>query len=248
MKKQKKPLFFRFIYSIVRKVYSKFEVEIKGKIDEQGNIYVSNHANLHGPLSLYFYFPFENRIWVIGQMCEYKEAAAYAMDDFWRHKSKATKWLYWLFSKIIVAPLAPYLFKHANTIPVYKDTRLRKTFYKTIDALSNNEDIIIFPEGRRKHNRFLNDFQPYFIDVAKHYYKKTNKRIKFYPVYTCPDLKKTIIGKPVTFNPEADIELERKRIINYLQAEITSLAEELPRHKVTPYTNMKKKYYPYSKD
>ena len=56
-----------------------------------------------------------------------------------------------------------------------------------------------------------------------------------------------LLGKPIKFNPDNQIEEERKRINDYLKEEITSLAESLPVHIVVPYSNIKKKEYPKSK-
>ena len=41
---------------------------------------------------------------------------------------------------------------------------------------------------------------------------------------------------------------EQRKIINdYLKDEITRIAKELPRHKVVPYLNLKKKDYKWNK-
>ncbi|HHU56241.1 MAG TPA: hypothetical protein GXZ48_06115, partial [Acholeplasmataceae bacterium] len=247
IEKGKKPLIFRIIRKIVKVFYIK--VDVVGNIENtnNGHFYISNHAQLHGPLSLYLYFPQPKYIWVIGDMCNRKEVYPYAMKDFWGNKHKAVKWIYRIFAKLIVAPLAPFLFKHAQTIPVYKDSRLRQTFRETLKCLCEGENIIIFPESREKYNQFINKFQTRFVDIARPYYNKTKVKAKFYPVYTCPYLKKVIIGKPIEFNPENKLEYERERIINYLETQITNIGNSLPNHKIVPYDNISKKFYPYSK-
>ncbi|HEY8444643.1 MAG TPA: hypothetical protein VIK94_00790 [Bacilli bacterium] len=244
---KKKPLIFRIIKRIVCLFYKKYTIVFNTDVETHGHFYISNHAQLHGPLGLYLYFPFRKYIWVIGQMCNRKEVYAYAMDDFWRNKSKYTKWLYKIFAKLIVAPFASFLFNRADTIPVYKDARLRFTMKETIKRLCEGKDIIIFPEGREHYNKFINDFQIHFVDVAKPYYHKTGIKAKFYPVYTCHDLKIVLIGEPIEFDPDNKLDDERRRIINYLQNEITRLGESLPNHRIVPYDNIKKRLYPYSK-
>ncbi|MCR4933533.1 MAG: hypothetical protein K6A29_04990, partial [Lachnospiraceae bacterium] len=62
----------------------------------------------------------------------------------------------------------------------------------------------------------------------------------------CPALKKVVFGKPVLFNHEAPMKEEQERICNYLMDEISEVAYSLPRHRVVPYPNIKKKDYPYS--
>src|SRR5690554_4929879 len=125
--KEKKPLIFRVTKKLVTFFYLKYKVEINTEIDHNGHFYISNHAQLHGPLGLYLYFPFRKYIWVVGEMCNRKEVYQYAMKDFWAYKSKMVKWIYKIFARLIVAPFAPFLFRHAQTIPVYKDIRLRYT-------------------------------------------------------------------------------------------------------------------------
>lgn len=245
---KKKPLLFRILRNTVRLVYRKYKVEVEEPLAEPGNIYISNHAQLHGPLGQYLYFPQKRFVWVIGQMCSRKEVTKYAMEDFWRTKSKWTKWLYKLFSFLVVAPLGSYLFSRADSIPVYKDVRLRKTMSQTIQRLDEGNDVIIFPEGREPYDKFTFQFQKNFVDVARPYSKKTGKPLLFYPMYTCHDLKKIIIGKPTRFNPEADINSERNRINIYLQEEITKLGDSLPNHTIVPYINVKRKYYKKSKE
>jgi hypothetical protein len=245
---KKKPLLFRIIKKCVAIFYRKYKVESTSNILPPGNIYVSNHAQVHGPIGQYLYFPQKRYIWVTGEMCNRKEVTNYAMEDFWRDKSKWKKWLYKLFSIIIVAPLGSYLFSRADTIPVYKDGRLRTTMMKTIKALDDDNDVIIFPESRTPYNNYLFEFQKNFVDVARPYTKKTGKDLHFYPMYICSDLKKILIGDPIKFNPNNDIENEREIITQYLKDEITKLGDSLPNHTIVPYVNVHRKYYKKSKE
>lgn len=245
---KKPPLFFRLLYKIIHLFYPKFTVESKKELLPPGNIYVSNHAQLHGPLGNYFYFPHPNYIWVTGEMFSRKEVTPYAMEDFWRYKSKWVKWIYWLFSVLFVAPMSSFLFRNAKTIPVYRDVRLRKTLKLTIQKLNEGYDVIIFPEHREELNRFINQFQIHFVDVARGFYKQTGRELAFYPMYTCRELKKIVIGEPVTYCFGEKIENERLRIISYLQNEITLIGESLPDHEIVPYVNGKKKNRKRSKE
>ena len=70
------------------------------------------------------------------------------------------------------------------------------------------------------------------------------KEIKFVPLYITPRLKKMVLGEPVSFDSQAEIEGERKRIRAELMKKITFLGEKLPCHTVIPYRNIRKKDYP----
>ena len=176
-------------------------------------------------------------------MMHLKDVPAYAFGDFWSQKPRWTHPFYRLVSYII-APLSVCIFNNANTIGVYRDSRILSTFKETVKKLQNGASVVIFPEHDQKHNNIIYDFQDKFIDVAKLYYKKTGKEVCFVPLYIAPKLRKMYIGKPIRFNSAAAIEDERERIKKYLMEEISEIAYSLPRHTVVPYRNIPKKDYP----
>ena len=129
---------------------------------------------------------------------------------------------------------------------IHKNTTY--SFKNTIKILDQGGSIIIFPEHDVKRNNIIYDIQQNFVDVAKLYYKKTGKAIKFVPMYVSPSLKGIYLGEPVQFCPDAPIEEERRRVCNYLMENITDIARNLPTHRVVPYRNIPKKYYPLNTD
>ena len=142
------------------------------------------------------------------------------------------------------APLSVCVFNNANTIGVYRDTRIVGTFKNTVKRLQEGNHVVIFPEHDVKYNHILYEFQDKFIDVAKLYYKKTGKEASFVPLYIAPKLKKMYLGKPIQFCAANPMDEERNRICRYLMDEITKIASSLPKHTVVPYRNIPKKYYP----
>ena len=114
-------------------------------------------------------------------------------------------------------------------------------------VIERGENVVIFPEQAEDYNEIVNEFQDKFVDVARFYYKKHKIALSFVPMYNAPKLRTVVFGKPIVFQPDANIEEERARICGYLKEQITLLAKELPRHKVVPYKNVSKKLYPYSK-
>jgi 1-acyl-sn-glycerol-3-phosphate acyltransferase len=243
---KKKPGFFKFLRSIIAFFYGKKRFEGIENMPETPSIYVGNHAQLHGPLMSELYFPKKKLIWCIGNMMSRKELPSYAFEDFWSMKPKWTHWFY-KFLAHLIAPIASYCFSHADCIGVYKDARIMNTFKETINALNENINVVIFPEGRIKYNEIVNEFQDKFIDCARLYYSKYKKCVAFVPTYFCPKLKKAIFGKPIVYDPNIEISEQRKIICDYLKKEITALAKELPVHTVVPYDNIPKKMYPKSK-
>lgn len=237
---------FRIIRFLIWLFYPKITVEGIENLPKEACVVVGNHSQMNGPICGEIHFPGKRKIWCAHQMMYLKEVPAYAYQDFWSGKPKAIRWFYKLLSYII-APVSACIFTNANTIPVFRDSRLLTTFKQTISALEAGENVIVFPECYEPHNHIVYTFQDHFIDVAKLYYKRTGKAVSFVPLYIAPALKKMYIGKPVPFNPEQPIETQRKEIAAYLMNEITEIAVKLPRHRVVPYPNLPKKEYPFNK-
>ncbi len=243
---KKKPLFFRFLRSTLGLFYGKREFVGIENIPSDGAIFVGNHAQVHGPIACELYFPARKYVWCIGQMMKMKEVPDYAYEDFWSKKPKAIRWFFRMLSYII-APLASYVFNHADTIGVYKDARGITTYKQSVQALHEGINLVIFPENRQSYNEIVNEFQDKFIDVARLYYKKHKRAVAFVPMYNAEKLKKIVFGKPIVFSPDQPIDKQRKAICDYIKSEITRLAKELPVHTVIPYDNIAKKNYPKSK-
>lgn len=234
---------YRVIYRLVRLFYPKIQVSGTENLPEEPCIIVGNHTQMNGPIACQLYFPGRRKIWCAGQMMHRKEVPAYAFQDFWSQKPRWTHPFYKLLSYLI-APLSQCIFNQADTIPVYRDSRIVTTFKQTVKELANGENMIIFPEHDAPHNHIVYDFQDRFIDIARLYYKKTGKEIYFVPMYIAPALKSMHIGQPVRFQSGEAMEAERRRICDYLMDSITDMAETLPLHRVVPYRNIPKKQYP----
>ncbi len=234
---------YRVIKWFIWLFYPKMEVVGAENLPKEPAIIVGNHTKMNGPIACELYFPTERYTWCAGEMMHFKEVPAYAFRDFWSAKPKSVRWIYKILSYLI-APLSVCVFNHAKTIGVYHDARVVSTFKNTVKRLNEGASIVIFPEHEVPHNHIVYEFQDRFIDVAKLYYKKTGKCLDFVPLYIAPSLKKMYLGKPIAFNPDEPMEKERRRICEYLMAEITDIACSLPFHIVVPYPNMPKKNYP----
>ena len=244
--KNKKGLIYKIFYSCFKRKYKNLQILNLENIPTEASIIVGNHSKIHGPVLAETKFPHNKKTWCIGNMIHLKECPNYIFQDFWSRKPKWTHWFY-RFLSIILAPLFVHIFKNADIIPVYKDTRGISTFKTSVKELKNNNHIIIFPEEHKPFNNILNDFQTKFIDIAKLYFKDTGKELSFIPMYNAPTIKTVIYGKPIKFDSSDKIENQRKIICNYLKKEITELAKSLPTHTVIPYENIRKKFYPKSK-
>ena len=246
MKQEKKPLLFRCVKWLVWLFYPRLETEGTEHLPDEPVIIVGNHTQMNGPIAAELYGPGTHYTWCAGQMLHLKDVPGYAFQDFWSQKPQWTHPWYRVLSYLI-APVSVYLFNRANTIGVYRDTRIIKTFKETMRRLDEGANVVIFPEHDVKYNHILYDFQDRFIDIAKMYHKKTGKDLCFVPLYIAPGLKKMVYGAPIRFDPSRPMDAERSRIKGYLMDQITMIACGLPEHTVVPYRNIPKKYYPSNK-
>jgi len=236
-------ILYRIIKFFVWLFYPKIRVEGIENLPAEPALIAGNHTKMNGPIACELYFPGKRYTWCAGQMMHLKDVPAYAFQDFWSHKPKWNRWFYRLLSYII-APFSVCVFNNADTIAVYRDSRIISTFKNTVKRLEEGASVVVFPEYSEPHNHIINQFQDKFIDIARLYYKKTGKALPFVPLYIAPTLKAMYIGKPTYFRPDAPMEEERLHIRDYLMRQITGIAEALPVHTVVPYDNIPKKNYP----
>lgn len=244
---EKPSLLYRIIKTCVSPFCPKMEVVGRENLPDEPAVIVSNHAQMNGPIACELYFPGDRYTWCIGDMMHLKDVPDYAYTDFWSHKPKYIRWFYRLLSYII-APLSVCVFTNANTIAVYKDSRIISTFRDTVSRLCGGSSVVIFPEYDAPYSNIVNDFQERFVDIARMYYRKTGKKLSFVPMYITPELKKMVLGKAIVYDPKTPIDVQRTEICRYLKDEITAIGTALPPHKVVPYNNIPKKEYPMNRD
>ena len=239
------------LFSVIKSAVGLFVKKCKiygiENLPEQDAVIIANHCQMTGPIYGELFMKNNCYIWCAGQLMNLKDVPAYAFEDFWSKKPKASKPLYKALSYII-APLSVVVFNNARTIGVYHDSRLLSTFRTSLNHLKNGGNILIFPETHETHNNIVYKFQNRFVDLAKMYHNSTGKKIKFVPLYISPKLGAMYFGKPTEYCPENDIKEERERVCRYLSDAITDIAVGLPKHKVVPYSNIQKKKYLTNKD
>lgn len=235
------------VYRIVRKLASifmpVFQIEGADNLPDGPAIVVGNHSQAYGPVAAELYFPREHYTWCISEMMEKECVADYAYTDFWSKKPALIRPFFRLFSYMLPT-VSEIVFTNADTIPVYRDKRIMKTFQLSCDSLKRGSAIVIFPEEYTEYNNIVHKFQRGFVYVAKYYYRQTGNSVPFVPMYVCPELGKLVFGKPIWYDPDSASGEESERICAYLQDSISELAYNLPRHRVVPYPNISRKNYP----
>ena len=241
----KKHFVYRLVRKIVEFVMPVYQIEGAENIPDGPVVVVGNHSQMYGPLAAELFFPKKHYTWCISEMMEKDRVADYAYKDFWSKKPALVRPFFRLFSYMI-PHLAEIIFTNADTLPVYRDKRVMKTFQLSCDRLKEGAVIVIFPEDYIDHNNIVHEFQRGFVHVAKYYYRQNGAAISFVPMYVCPQLKKIVFGKPIMYSPDNSSAQEADRICNYLQDAISEIAYDMPRHRVVPYPNVSRKNYPYN--
>lgn len=239
-----KPILFRGFVRFINIFYHKRTYTGVENL-KSPSIIITNHSQIHAPLTHTLFFPTDAHFWCIADMLHYKTFSRHAYQGFWSGKPKSVRWIFKIASYVLL-PLA-WFFRRANLIPVYHDHRIKKTIEVTLDLLNKGHDILICPEKWDGFDGITNEFHDKFVDVAKLYYRKTGVALDILPMYTCPALKTNVIGKPIKFNPDAPIVEERARVVEYIRTSIKDLAISLPRHRVVPFNNVGKDVQPMSK-
>jgi len=189
-------------------------------------VFVANHEKNYGPAMMHLFFPVSYRPWIIYNMLEEDVCKPYIQETFFDERLRWPRWL----SKPATALLTPILvrlMKSTNPVPVYRGRpdRIVETFRQSIKALTNGENLLIFPEKSKAEpfTEDVNEFYDGFLYLAKLYYRKTEKRVLFCPVSINPKADTISIGKTVRFNPNGEFEVESERIRKHLMEEVAGL-------------------------
>ncbi|MBR3015822.1 MAG: 1-acyl-sn-glycerol-3-phosphate acyltransferase [Clostridia bacterium] len=238
---------YRALKWIAKALFPKMRVEGLENIPAGGAVIVGNHAHAYGPVGAELYLGSNRYTWCAAEMMNLKEVPAYAFQDFWSMKPRYTH-LFFKMLSYLAAPLSVLIFNNANTVPVYHDVRVMKTFRETLRLLREGKNIVVFPEHVVPRNNIVYDFQDRFIDLGRMYYNLTQKELSFVPMYIAPRLKKIILGKPIRYRSDAFMDQERRRIKEELMEAVTALGRSQPRHIVIPYAVIPQKDYPFNRD
>lgn len=240
----KPKIMFRILRFFVKVFYRKPKIVFEEELShDRPIVYVCNHCKAHGPLSYYLLGKNNIRIWCTNEILFWKSAPKYCYETFLNGhlKPKGVRWFYHLVS-YLMTPICVIVFRGADCIPVYYDTRLVTTYNKTAQTIKEGKDIVIFPETEPELNEYLNKFNIGFIDTARFMKRKTGKEVVFVPTYLAPSIKTLIVGKPIEYDYSKDVKEQRIELVEKLQDEITNLAKKLPPHKVEHYiTRVKSK-------
>jgi hypothetical protein len=172
---------FRLIRTILRFIYRKPHFIEFDNLQVNPALIISNHLLSYGPVQFFLFSPFTVIPWVIHDITRRYEARDYIRREFVLkelHLHGYTGYfLAWIISVICL-----WIMRRIGAIPVFSHTRsLLLTFEKTIKALEQGKNVIIFIE-QRPDQAYGRDIG--FLNVAEHYHKKTGRTLPVYFVKT----------------------------------------------------------------
>ncbi len=209
-------------------------------------VLVGNHAQMYGPVYAEVWLTGERAIWCNGEMMHANEVPDYAYRDFWGSKPAWSKG-FWRVLSYVIAPICASVFSNAHCIGVYRDARLKDTFKESLEALEAGKRVVIFPDWDKPYNDIIYEFQDRFIALGRMYQRQFGKLLAFVPMYAAPSIRKVAIGKPVYYDDAARPSEERTRVCEALMDAVTALGKSLPRHRVTPFPNLPRKEWRWSR-
>ena len=221
-------LYYRFVKATVKVFWKKLSFHVQdGVTIEEPAVFIGNHSRAFSPVACALDFPKPARIWAEAQVMFYRDAPKYVYENFFPPKGKV-KVFHRIWSHIASWLLVPAL-RGNECVPVYRDMRIKKTFQKTMETLINDQkNIIIFPECMEKHSEYINQLNKGFVQIAKIYYDQTGKCLAFYPMYVAPGIREMHVGKPIRYQPEVPMKVQKEQIAVYLRDELDAIARSLP--------------------
>lgn len=227
-------LYYKIVRGALRMNYPHAETTFEEQPDAEPAVFVCNHSAVRGPIMMTLDFKRKHQTWTVSYALDSKQASNFAFHDIFFGNSRRCKW-FWRMLSHIVAKLLPPLLYYSDTIPVYHDKNIIKTFKQSVKALNEGEDLVIFAESPKRYSEYICELQQGFVDIARLYYRKSKKAIKFYPVYLEKKNAVISVGKPITYDPEQPLDEQREVIAAYLRDNIDRLAGKLPPHKPVPF-------------
>jgi len=188
--------------------------------EDEARVFLANHYEIFGPVAMFMNFPYKSRIWIIDKMMD-EESVEKQMGLMVYANFKCIPRWFKTFVLKIVKSLVVFVFKHIKGIPISREN-LRanlKTMELSSNLMEQGTSIILMPELDYV-SEGVGEFQTGFEYLAKLHYKKTGKKVKFFPVFISQVDKKIYIEKPITYNPDNDPNEEKQKIITYVHDEM----------------------------
>jgi 1-acyl-sn-glycerol-3-phosphate acyltransferase len=225
----------RAVYTLLAKIIKVFYVKahirgIQQALKNSNAVVVANHLGSFGPLALMSSLTHKLYPWVVHEVTNLKDCAAYIRRDFVEKELKLRSFVGRELSRLI-GRICVNLMSYLMAVPVYRKSReLVQTFEISLSYLNSGKTLLVFPENdESKKQDDICMLDTGFIRLARWLHETTHKILTFYPVAVNKNVRGIRVGEPVRFNPDAPYGEERIRIKKQLERSISSMYRAMER-------------------
>lgn len=191
--KNNRNLWFRCLKTFMKIFIHKPKYIYVGDKIQDGSLIISNHVGTSAPLALELYLNQPIRFWGAYEMnASLAKLYKYQTRVYYHEKKHWNLFGARIFC-LLASPLTWIFYRGLRLISTYPDYRLKTTIKESIDAIRNNESVVIFPEDSSEG--YLDKLKGLFcgfallartcykqgIDLSIHcaYYRKSDKTYIF---------------------------------------------------------------------
>ncbi len=214
--RQDRKLWYRGLKNILKIRYKRPKFIYLGNKPTAQAVILSNHVGTDAPMSLEIYADFPLRIWGTHEMNSgLRKMYRYQTRVYYHEKKGWNLHLARLFC-LLASPLTNLFYKGLKLISTYRDSRFRKTIKESVEAIKNNENIVIFPEiSDEGYQDELKGFYKGFVVLAETCLKNRID-VKIYTSYFKIKEKVYLFDQPILYSELKKIAKTREKMAKYL--------------------------------
>jgi len=198
--KKNRKWWFKLLKKIMKIRYKEPEFVYLGDEIKNGSIVLSNHEGTDAPMSLEIYLDSPIRMWGANEMNSGLIKLYKFQTRVYYHEKKGWNLHLARLFCLIASPLTNLFYKGLNLISTYRDSRFIKTIRESVEAIKNEENIVIYPEDSK--NGYLAELEGFFAGfvLVAEACKKEGIDVPIYVAYFRKNEKKYIIDKAVMYS------------------------------------------------
>lgn len=191
-------------------------------------VFVCNHYEIFGPFAVVLSLPLRFRLWsnsIVVDPVQHIDSMIIGTQHIFPFLSeKAARKLL-----CVLAPMVERVLKNFQPIAVYRENlgKQMKAIDKTIDAMLEGDNIVLFPEtGYPAYSHgSVTEFYRSFALIGEFYRRRTGGSAVFCPVYVDKKHRRLQFGELVTYGKDS-ASAECTRIVEELRSQILRMAEQ----------------------
>lgn len=221
--KQKRAAWYRGMKQMMKIRYKKPTFVYLGGKPETSSIILTNHEGTDAPMSLEIYCDFPIRMWGTHEMNSgLKKMYSYQTKVYYHEKKHWNLFGARMFC-LLASPLTNLFYKGLKLISTYKDERFFKTIKESFSAISEGENIVIFPE--KSPDGYVAELQGFYAGfvVFAEYCAKKGMDVPIYVSYYRLKERIYVFDKSIMFSELKNKFKTRDEIVEFLLNKCNSL-------------------------